>query len=666
MRQAAAFFLILLLTLQGGFAAPAISRSVSQSQQNHVFEGEWTIPVILVDFPDRPFTKTKEEFEEIFNGAVRNYFLENSSGKFDLRAVVYGPFTLPNPISFYGSVLRERIGIDAVRAAEQHGFDPTIYPHPLPGFEYDPWTIYGDFIGMHIIFAGYCQSAGVSADEAVWSHAGSWSSLVGGIRHTGRYGASPEFSGRSGTNIGHLGVKVHEIGHSIFHLSDSYGHVSGVVCPGPWCIMSSGSWNFTPARFSAYHRVRLGWASVITLNERAANVILPNPALHDIVYRIDTQTEDEYFLLENRQRIGVDADIPADGMLIYHVRGSSSPWFFWNSDSQNRRYYIKQAGCNLLNGCLRIATRADDVFPRTDGSIIYDSFTDYTVPNSLSWAGEKTSKPITNIRHNTQTRTITFDFMQCLHNLSDWSLSKKNSCLERDELSRFCLIPDCAHTETTLAEIPNQHEWAILELIPSTCVSHGSQIEFCIKDNCGQSGRRSDSPLNLNNHDWHNTVITPATCVLSGSQIEICIRNGCGQTGRRSDIPQLTGSDCETVSIRNKETDSRYGIVIPENPVSDFARISVITPEPAQITLRIMDNLGNVVFTETAADPYGRVGRQGLHFVSNPPLHSSAIIWNLTNTNGRFVANGAYLIIVEATGISGRRFTYSARIGVNR
>jgi hypothetical protein len=41
-------------------------------------------------------------------------------------------------------------------------------------------------------------------------------------------------------------------------------------------------------------------------------------------------------------------------------------------------------------------------------------------------------------------------------------------------------------------------------------------------------------------------------------------------------------------------------------------------------------------------------------------------IWNLTNNAGRYVANGTYLIVVEAIGVSGKRFAYSAKIGVNR
>ena len=112
-------------------------------------------------------------------------------------------------------------------------------------------------------------------------------------------------------------------------------------------------------------------------------------------------------------------------------------------------------------------------------------------------------------------------------------------------------------------------------------------------------------------------------------------------------------------SIRNPDNrniqTSRHGILLENAIVSDFAKISVITPEQATINLAIFDNLGNVVFTADG------VGATALGRPQQTP-----IIWNLTNQSGRFVANGTYLILVEATGISGRRFIYSARIGVNR
>ena len=115
-------------------------------------------------------------------------------------------------------------------------------------------------------------------------------------------------------------------------------------------------------------------------------------------------------------------------------------------------------------------------------------------------------------------------------------------------------------------------------------------------------------------------------------------------------------------SIRHRQANNaRYGIVLEKAIVSDMARISVITPEPATVNLRIMDNLGNVVFT---ADGVGAtaLGRHG----GNGCPQQTQITWNLTNQSGRYVANGTYLVVVEATGISGKTFQYSTRIGVNR
>ena len=121
------------------------------------------------------------------------------------------------------------------------------------------------------------------------------------------------------------------------------------------------------------------------------------------------------------------------------------------------------------------------------------------------------------------------------------------------------------------------------------------------------------------------------------------------------DFRNIVGVDGETSIRNNQPRDNRYGILLENAIVSDMARISVITPEPATVNLMILDNLGNVVFS---AD---NVGATALGRPQQTP-----IVWNLTNPSGRFVANGTYLIIVEATGICGRRYTYSSRIGVNR
>ncbi|MCL2845705.1 MAG: discoidin domain-containing protein, partial [Chitinivibrionia bacterium] len=163
-----------------------------------------------------------------------------------------------------------------------------------------------------------------------------------------------------------------------------------------------------------------------------------------------------------------------------------------------------------------------------------------------------------------------------------------------------------------------------------------------------------------------NTVILTLNAPITARYIRLGIENG--PVSGDPDFTQVReirvfGESGGATSIRNREnSDNRFGILLENAIVSDVARISVITPEPATINLRIMDILGNVVFAETAA--YGRVayGR-----VSNPPLQNdNAIVWNLTNQSGRFVANGTYLIIVEATGSNGRVWHYRAIMGVRR
>ncbi|MCL2845389.1 MAG: M6 family metalloprotease domain-containing protein, partial [Chitinivibrionia bacterium] len=432
-------------------------RSILESQEIVPFEGEWTIPVILVGFQGKPFQRTKQDFETLFNGRVRDYFLENSYGKFDLRANVYGPFTLSNPITHYNRFMSSGslMAREAVNLAIEQGFDYFQYPCPI-----NP----DNLIAVHIIFAGYCQAYGAPANDAIWSHAAINTPVFShNGRWYGRYSCSSELSGISGTNIAPLGTLVHELGHSVFDFRDFYA--TGSVCPDNWCIMAKGGVinnGNSPSLFSAYPRVRLGWAQEITINS-AAQITLPNPTERGVVYRINTQTNGEYFLIENRQRIGFDALIPASGMLIYRVNKNVSAWNNnspVNTDPANRGYYVMQAGCDRVNGCVSDQgmfvfysfPRSNDAFPR----FIFNSFTDYSVPNARARAGENTNKPITNITHNTTARTISFDFMMT----ATWNSNTPPVPIDQmtviisEGASRTLLIPPNA-TITIIGETDN-------------------------------------------------------------------------------------------------------------------------------------------------------------------------------------------------------------------
>jgi uncharacterized repeat protein (TIGR02543 family) len=108
-----------------------------------------------------------------------------------------------------------------------------------------------------------------------------------------------------------------------------------------------------------------------------------------------------------------------------------------------------------------------------------------------------------------------------------------------------------------------------------------------------------------------------------------------------------------STSIIDAKGKRQYGIAF-ENSITKSdasAKFIISTPEQSQITLAIYDNLGNLL------------NKQNLRTNSDGDIKG---LWNLTNEAGRTVAAGSYLMIIEATGISGKRYRYSTKFGVKR
>jgi len=163
--------------------------------------------------------------------------------------------------------------------------------------------------------------------------------------------------------------------------------------------------------------------------------------------------------------------------------------------------------------------------------------------------------------------------------------------------------------------------------------------------------------LTRNNFEWDPfewSKGNPPTGGLNMANVNGISINALGTNGRATNlvinsliVEGLQIEDGPTFIRPRKTSNNRYGILIEKTPVSDLAEISVITPEPAQITLKISDNLGNVVYSAN--------GRNDETFV-----------WDLTNKAGRFVANGTYLVVVEAKSMSGQLLLYQSKLGVKR
>lgn len=109
----------------------------------------------------------------------------------------------------------------------------------------------------------------------------------------------------------------------------------------------------------------------------------------------------------------------------------------------------------------------------------------------------------------------------------------------------------------------------------------------------------------------------------------------------------------ETTPIIDSDTksDSRFGIKFMKNIVNDKAEIFISEKcEVRSVKLIVYDITGNVVFeTKVAGEGFQRV-----------------VVWDLTNSAGRTVANGSYLVIAEVKTQSGKIYNYSAKLGVKR
>ncbi|NOQ27531.1 MAG: M6 family metalloprotease domain-containing protein [Bacteroidales bacterium] len=394
-----------------------------QLQKGIPTSGNVKIVCILAAYQDVAFTKTRTDFINLFNqvgysagtaaGSVKDFYDESSYGQLNLTVDVAGPYTANNNMSYYGA--NDASGYDlrprelVTEMCQQANADVNFA-------DYDNDND-GTLDGVHVIFAGNGEEAGASSN-AIWSHKWAISTISLDGTSINVYSCSPERRGATATTITGIGVVCHEIGH-VFGAPDYYdtdytgtgGSFSGT---GYWDMMAAGSWNDNgdePAQHNAFTKVYVyGWASATTLST-AVDVTVTNSIDNSSIYRINSTTSGEYWLMENRQNTGFDGSIPGHGLMIYHVhKDVLNVGNVINVGAPQKMYPVcASASTNPSSTPSSYGTinGAGCTFPGTSNTT---SFTDVTTPNMKSWAGANTNSPITDIVENTTTKTITFKF----------------------------------------------------------------------------------------------------------------------------------------------------------------------------------------------------------------------------------------------------------------
>jgi len=126
---------------------------------------------------------------------------------------------------------------------------------------------------------------------------------------------------------GVLGVHAHEYAHEL-GLPDLYTYPSNIL---QYDLMDSGSWNNlgnTPAGFTSWCKMAQGWimsGQIFTVNPYAGQYLRLDP-LEDATAAISVikvpVTTTQYYLIEGRRKVGFDAYIPNERILVLYFDGT--------------------------------------------------------------------------------------------------------------------------------------------------------------------------------------------------------------------------------------------------------------------------------------------------------------------------------------------------------
>lgn len=368
--------------------------------------------IILVEFNDKSFSRS--DYDSIandianaenysgfstqypFTGSVRDYFNDISGGLFKPEFDVVGPVKI-NRSQYYPKQTEKasQVVYDALNAADSK-------------VNFSDYDRDGDgMVDMiYFIFAGFGSNFGGSDERLIWPHAGqvynpqTYNYVKKDGVWLGRYACSTELYGPStiGQNIiDGIGTICHEFSH-VLGLPDFYDtdyERSGGQSnhPDDWDIMASGSYhNYsrTPVGYTLYERSAIGFAEPILIDSEGT-FTLQNVS-NNTGYRLNTRQNNEYFLLENRQKDKWNLYAPGHGMLVFRVDRTNVG--VWNDNKVNvnpEHNYFEL----LRAGGVQGSASSSDPFP---GNKKVRKLNNTTSPANLkTWAGKHSPWGLDNI-----------------------------------------------------------------------------------------------------------------------------------------------------------------------------------------------------------------------------------------------------------------------------
>jgi immune inhibitor A len=360
--------------------------------------------VVLVDFKNKKFAdghdleyyknvingKDFSDEEEGYVGSVRDYFLAQSNGQFELDFDVVGPVTMSNNYGYYGG--------DGAYQKDEKVYE--MIKEACDGIQdqvnlkdYD-WDGDGEADQVFFLYAGLGQASGGSAGT-IWPHESELRYWPCGVLSypTGKINTyacanelQPETQGSSRYISAGIGTICHEFSHCL-GFADMYDTTGGGgYGMSVFDVMDQGSYNgngFVPCNYTAFERIYAGWVEAIELIDPATVKDMKSVSDYGrpfIMYNY--KNTNEYFLLENRQNTGWDKGLyGSNGLLIVHVNYVPSRWANNSVNSSAEKIQC----CTVVNADgSRENTQYSlqgDLYPyEVKGVTMNDEFTDESEP----------------------------------------------------------------------------------------------------------------------------------------------------------------------------------------------------------------------------------------------------------------------------------------------
>ena len=393
--------------------------------------------VILVTWNDKGFSRddyptiinnmvNQENYvgydDEIFTGSVRDYFSDNSGGKFVPTFDVVGPYTAD--FSQYDA--------QGGYKGDEEDYKPYAYAKILndvinqadADVDFKKYDGDGDGIVdlVYFVVAGNGSNYAGNDKRLWWPHRSRLYKVTNDNRlhylvkdgvTFSDYASSVELYGYTGqpssVKIDGIGPICHEFSH-VLGLPDFYDanyETDGQSNdPGEWSIMAGGAYqNYsrTPTGYSLYERWAVGFCDAPETIDVKGDYTLEPLCTNQKGFLLPTPLDTEFFLFENRQQsvFKWDKYLPGSGMLVHRVEFSDpSIWSLGSfkkniiNANANHNYYelLRANGAHKSGGSY--VDSPDDAFPAKNKT----KLTNESSPAHLkTWNGTLNDWAVTNI-----------------------------------------------------------------------------------------------------------------------------------------------------------------------------------------------------------------------------------------------------------------------------